>query len=211
MPTRHPGGPLFLIAALITSIGIGATPSLAQVSAEEPEPGWRVVPYGGSHWLDASDGVTFRGDQSAALQLGEVIGVALDFDTPLTFLGFRVGYERTIGADLIGGSGDAEAAAKGVYIDARLQPVPRSWAVRPYLAIGAERYKVDVEDSRDITFEIHDTTQIASRAGLGVDVDLFAVPLRVEGLMRRYVAEEDDRRSSQQNFALLAGMRIPIR
>lgn len=198
----------FTTTVLIASM---LAPSLL-IAQEDPGPGWRIVPYAGSYWLDSHDAVRFRNDHSAGLRLGKVIGLSLDFDTPLPLVGFRVGFERTVGADLGGSGGSADVAAKGIHIDARIQPAPRSWAVRPFATFGAERYKLDVEGAARFPFEVHDTNQIASRVGLGVDVDFLDVPLRIEGLFRRYRPEEqDDPQIENMNFAFMAGTRIPIR
>lgn len=121
---------------VLGSLILGVVLSPASLIAQE-FPAWRLVPRVGSYWLDQHDAVAFS-DRSVGIRQGAVIGVTVDFDTPVSWLGFRLSGDRTLGADLIDrpGVGSTSATTRGLSIETRLQPVPRHWAARPYAFLG---------------------------------------------------------------------------
>lgn len=166
---------------------LGAVLSPASLVAQE-DPGWRLVPRVGSYWLDRYDAVAFS-HRSVGIRQGAVIGVTVDFDTPVSWLGFRLSGDRTLGADLIDrpGVGSTGATTRGLSIETRLQPVPRSWAARPYAVFGGGVLLQEFEDVDGLGSDSQ--THGALLYGFGLDVDLAGLPIRLEGFHRRYSSD----------------------
>jgi hypothetical protein len=182
-------------------------------------PGWRIIPYAGEYAFDDTDAVDFASG-FAGLSLGSIVGIEADFDAPVPFLGFRVGAERTFGSELFGSGSVADADVRSVFLDARVQPVRRSWAVRPFLFVGAERLEFSFENARDFPFDVGSKSQVATRLGYGVDLDILGGSFRMEAIHRRYTADEARVLGESVeifeplqniNFALVAGLRIGVR
>ena len=178
-------------------------------------PSWRIIPYVGEYAVDDNDAVDFAGG-GASLSLGSIMGIAADFDAPVRFLGFRVGVERTFGSELFGSGGVAQADVRSMSLDARIQPASRAWSVRPFLFIGAERLQFDFEDARDFPFEVGSKSQVATRLGYGVDLDVLGGSFRLEAIHRKYTDDDtgipgESEVFENANFALVAGFRIGVR
>ena len=185
-----------------------APPTGAQDSGD---PGWRIVPYVGEYAIDDDDGIDFANGSGAGMKLGRVVGIGIDFDAPLPFIGFRVSYDRTFGSTLQGGGGSADARVRSLSLDFRLQPVPATWPVRPFVFVGAERLDFEFDDARDIAFSIDDQSQMARRFGYGVDFEVLGGSFRAEGVHRNYLPEHATNPSiTNGNFAILAGVRIAV-
>lgn len=195
-----------LLAAAVVALG----PAAAQAQQSEGA-GWRVVPRVGTYWLDKVDGVQFH-RRSGSIRQGALLGVSVDFDTPVSWLGFRLSADRTIEADarVVGGAA-VDATTRGFSMEVRLQPVPRTWAVRPFAVLGSGGVHLEFEDAEGI--DTGSQTHSALHYGFGVDVDFAGVPLRLEGLHRRYDTHESRERAAFANAhaVLTAGIRIDAR
>lgn len=172
---------------VLGSLILGVVLSPASLIAQE-FPAWRLVPRVGSYWLDQHDAVAFS-DRSVGIRQGAVIGVTVDFDTPVSWLGFRLSGDRTLGADLIDrpGVGSTSATTRGLSIETRLQPVPRHWAARPYAFLGGGVLLQEFEDVSGLGSDSQ--THGALLYGLGLDVDFLGLPIRFEGFHRRYSSD----------------------
>lgn len=164
---------------LLALAAVALGPSVASGQQNE-EPGWRLVPRVGSYWIDRHDGVLFR-NGTRAIEQGLVMGVTVDFDTPISWLGFRLSADRTIDARLSTGS---DATTRGLSMEVRVQPVPKSWPVRPFAVFGSGLVLLDHGGEEGL--ESDSQGYAAYHYGGGFDVDLAGVPLRLEGFHRRY-------------------------
>lgn len=87
-----------------------------------------------------------------------------------------------------------------------------SWDVRPFLLVGAESLAIDFHDATGLGTGIPSMNQLASRFGYGSDLRLLGWIFRIEAVHRFYHPEgQDDEQITNQNFALLAGIHVPIR
>jgi hypothetical protein len=88
-------------------------------------------------------------------------------------------------------------------LDMRIQPAPRRWAVRPFATAGFDRLRVHIDEEQP-----EDEVRPALHFGYGADFDLAGVPLRIEGMHRRF--HEGTPAGRQMHYVIMGGVRIPI-
>lgn len=163
-----------------------------------------LIPRVGTHLVDNRHLVRVS-DGWAGADGSAVLGVGIEMDLPVGWLGLRMTGDRTLGSSLVvdeqvGNESCGASCQRAVTrertvsdfsmwtlgADLLLRPFPADWRLRPFLVAGTgiKHYRFDEDEVRSVdpfASGVDDAFDAEHHVGLGFDMDVRGTVLRFEG------------------------------